>query len=424
VTTLARPLLGVEVHRARLDNGLEVVVSPDPHLGFAVVDAWHAVGSMDDPVGRSGLAHLAEHVCFDDVSGTDDVAGARGHAANATTSFERINFVDVGPLDSLPAMISRVASRVAHGRVPIPGPALDRHRDVVGQEIRQREDTARFGSGLRRSLRLLFGTDHPFGRPALGSPDELAAVDSDDVVDFVTAGFGAANSVVSVVGSVSPAEVIDQIAAACSTLPSGHRRVPPRLGSSTPSPMREDVEEGQPAGLVRLTFGLPADGEPLDSAGEVLMAALAGAPWTLFGARFSTETGVLAATGEHIRCAAGPSVGMLRIAVPPKADLAAIEAAVRDRLRRVADKGLGDDVRAASLARCRKQRLALRSGARSRAEELCQQQSWFGDASRINARTDVRVSPDEVAAVAASAFDPPATVVFHPASDEEPSWIP
>jgi zinc protease len=426
MTAIAAPRLEVDVHRARLDNGLEVVISPDPRLGFAAVDGWHAIGSMDDPPDRSGLAHLAEHVCFDGPdsdSESSDAAGARGHAANATTSFERINFVDVGPVDTLPTMLARVATRTAHGSVAVPDAALARHREVVVQEIRQREDAARFGSGLRRSLRLLFGRDHPFGRPALGRPDDLGSVAPADVADFVTAGFGAANSVVSVVGSVSPTEAIDRIAAVCSSLPTGHRRPAARLGDAVAEPTREEVEEGQPAGLLRFTFGLPADGRPLDAAGEVLMAALAGAPWTVFGSRFAAEAGVLAATGEHVRCAAGPSVGMLRIAVPPDADVAAIESTVRTRLQRVADAGLDDEVRAAAIARCRKQRLALLSGARSRAEELCQQQSWFGDATRINARTAVHADAEDIVHVAATALGAPATVVFHPASEEEPSWI-
>jgi predicted Zn-dependent peptidase len=419
VTAVAAPRLGVEVHEARLDNGLAVVVSPDPRLGFAVVDTWHGVGSMADPPGRSGLAHLAEHVCFDDAS----LLGGRGAAANATTSFERINFVDAGPVDTLPHMLARVADRVARGCLSPPVAQLARHRDVVVQEIRQREDAARFGSGLRRSLRLLFGADHPFGRPALGAADELSAVTGEDVAAFIADGFGCRNSVVSVVGSVLPEQVVDLVAAACSSLPPG-RPHPRLLPTGVSGGGREEVEEGQPAGLVRFTFALPADGDPLADAGEVLMAALAGAPWTVFGARFAAAAGALAVTGEHVRCAAGPSVGMLRVALPPGADLAAVERAVESRLRQVADGGLDDDVRSAGIARCRKQRLALLSGARSRAEELCLQHSWYGDAARINARSTPQVSAEDIQRVATAAFAAPATVVFHPASEGVPSWIP
>lgn len=421
MTTVTRPRLAVDVHHTRLDNGLQVVVSPDPRLGFAVVNAWHASGSLADPIGHSGLAHLAEHVCFDD---RNDAAGARGHGANATTSFERLNFVDVGPVDTLPAMLARVPCRIENGSEPLPAAALARHRDVVVQEIRQREDAARFGSGLRRSLRLRFGADHPFGRPALGSPDELAAVEPEDVAAFVATGCGAANSVVSVVGSVSPESAVDLVAAACSTLPAGAAPTRTTVADAPLEPGREDVEEGQPAGLLRLTFALPRDGDPLADAGEVLMAALAGAPWTVFGSHFATQAGVLAVTAEHVRCMAGPSVGMLRMALPPQAAPASIESAVRATLRRVVEHGLSDDVRAAAIARCRKQRLALLGAARTRAEELCQQAGWHGHATLINERTAPRASAEQLALVAASGLTHPATVVFHPAREEVPAWIP
>ncbi|GLX98298.1 pitrilysin family protein [Herbidospora sp. NBRC 101105] len=385
----------------RLPGGATLIVRPDPGLGFVAVNAWHGAGSLHDPAGRSGLAHVVEHVM------------SEGGSAHATTGYECTNYVATGPPTALPALLAEAGDRVRRGRRGVRADVLDGHRRIVLEEIRERDEPGRFGSGLRRGLRLLFGRDHPAGRPPVGDPAEVAAVTPDDVAAFVEAHYGAERLVVSVVGAADPDAAVELAGNHLAGLPSGRPAPPPVTGE--PLGAREDVEEGQPTSMVRLTFALP----PGSAAAEVVMAALASAPWSVLGSR----PGLLGALGQHARCALGPAIGLVKLSAPAAADLAGLERDVAARLAAVARDGLPPDVLAAAKALRIREQLGVLGAARTLAEELCREHAWSGDAAGVTARLDAvrRVTNAEVAALAAGPMARPSVVAFHAAG--EPSWI-
>lgn len=408
--------LPTEVVSRRLPGGATVIVRADPLLGFVALNVWHGTGSIHDPAGRSGLAHLVEHV----------LSGRGSEPTRATTAHECTNYLDTGPAEALPELLSRAAERIRRGRAGVTSADLERERAAVREEIRQREESGRFGSGLRRSLRLLFGADHPFGRPPLGDPEEIARITAADVDEFIERHYGSAGLVVSIVGSVHPGHAMELAAQCLSGLPAGPRPETPVFPGPEPGGYRrEDVQEGERSGMLRYAFALPAVGERLAAAGEVAVAALAGASWSVLGADLSDRYRLLGSMAQHGRCGSGPSLGLVKLLAPAGVDLCELEEAVAARLADLARTGLREDVLVAAKAKRGKEQLAVLGGARTCAEELCREQAWSGDPAGVIGRLDAvrAVTVDQIAEIAAGPLARPAVVAFHTDPLGSVTWI-
>ncbi|MGY5011932.1 M16 family metallopeptidase [Streptomyces sp. 900105755] len=406
-------------------SGVTAIVRPDPELGFVAVNVWHGVGSMHDPQERSGLAHVTEHVLFGSAD-ADAVTAHRGESANATTAFERTTYVATGRPDSLSQLLAQTAQRLESATQALTGAELVAHRRVVLEEIRQREEPARFGSGLRRSLRLLFGPEHPFGKPPSGRPEEVSAVSRDDVAAFIDRAYGTAPVIIAIVGSVESDHALRLAERHFAPL-TGHYGAREAVGVR-PAPgesHREDVQEGQPTGMLRFTFALPPEGDPLASAGEVTMALLAGAAWSALSPELVHEYRIFGASSQHVRCGSGAALGLVKISVPAGVDLDQLDQAVTDRWAQLARQGPAEGALAAATARRSKEYLAILSRARACAEELCLLQAWTGSAERFGDRLGSihGVSDADVAMIAARFLAQPATVAFHAQQPQGTSWI-
>lgn len=416
--TAASPV--VRVGRRLLDNGLTVLVQPDPGLGFVVVDVWHRVGAGADPLRGSGLAHLVEHAT---VGGA--AAGLDGPPSSAaTTSLERTNYLDSGPPGSLPDLLRRAAQRIRGVSVGVDDAVLDVHRHAILNEIREREQPARFGSGPRRSLALLFGPHHPWGRPALGIPEHLAGLGPGDIANFTGRHGSATELVVSIVGAVDVPLALELAQRSFADLPTGPRR-PVDLPPVSWRAGREDVEEGQAIGLLRFTWRLPAAGCRFDAAGEVILRLLAGGPWSVLHSGVTARGLALGAAAAHTPCSAGTSIGVVKLTVPAEGDLDDVESVVTELVQHLACSGPHEDALEAARATQAKRWLGVLSSARSRAEQLCQHEAWQGDAEELNDRLpSLRgVTADDVAEVARTWLREPAVVAFHAAGAVPGRWI-
>ncbi|WP_406299704.1 insulinase family protein [Embleya sp. NBC_00888] len=405
---------------------MTVVVRPDPGLGFVAVNVWHGVGSLHDPPGRSGLAHVVEHILFG-AAGDDAAVTHRGESANATTAFERTVYVGTGSPDALPTLLDQAVRRLRPRTEELTASALDRHCRVVLEEIRQREESAAFGSGARRGLRLLFGPDHAFGLPPMGRPGEIAAITPDDVEEFVEDAYARAPVIVTIVGSVEPEYALDLAGRRLAGLAS-ERRSPdhtPVGPAGIAGPRREDVREGSPTALLRYTFALPPEGERLAVAAEVTMAALAGSAWSLLDAELVREHRVVGAVAQHVRCGTGSSIGLVKVSVPAGVDLDRLDQDLTARWTAPAREGLDEGVLQAARARRGKEYLAVLSRARSCAEELCHREAWERDATRPMRRLRAihEVRAEDVARIASRHLSEPALVAFHAEDPRGTSWI-
>jgi zinc protease len=209
---LAPPRLALTT--ATLDNGLRVVVHRDPATVLAAVNLWYGVGSRDEEEGRTGFAHLFEHMMF---QGSANVASgdhfklleAVGASLNATTWLDRTNYFETVALEHLDLALWLEADRM--GSLAVTQDNLDNQREVVKEEKRQRYDNQPAGTLWVDILEGLFDPTHPYGHPTIGSMADLDAATLEDVTRFHDTWYGPDNAVLTVVADLDPEDVVARV---------------------------------------------------------------------------------------------------------------------------------------------------------------------------------------------------------------------
>jgi zinc protease len=197
----ARPLaLQREIVTFRLDNGLRVALVPDARTNLVSVDVRYTTGALDDLPGRSGLAHLAEHLSFEiaDTSGAT-VAQRLEEATlvySATTSWDETHFASLALAPRLEDVLAIEATRMAAPRDRIAPEMLERERDVVDNELRGRATRGPWASLAER----LFPGDHPYGRRLTSA--ELSAIRLGDVNRFFADHYAPGRAILVVGGAI------------------------------------------------------------------------------------------------------------------------------------------------------------------------------------------------------------------------------
>jgi zinc protease len=172
-----------------LPNGLTYILHQDHSTPIIAVNIWYKVGSGDEEPGRTGLAHLFEHITF---MGSENVPGgeydrlleAAGADNNATTSRDRTNYYVRMPSNALPLTLWLEADRMGFLLPTLDQTKLDVQRDVVKNERREIVDNVPYGRSGEVMLSALFPANHPYAWPIIGSMDDLAAATLGDVHAF------------------------------------------------------------------------------------------------------------------------------------------------------------------------------------------------------------------------------------------------
>ena len=199
------------VYRQRtLANGLQVFTSQDPTTPNVTVQVWYGVGSKDDPQGRSGFAHLFEHMMFKATRDlppesidrmTEDVGGFN----NASTYDDFTNYYEVVPANHLERLIWVEAERM--GSLVVDEATFKSERDVVKEELRQRVLADPYGRFFALLLPQATYTTHPYKRPGIGSIEELDAATIDDVRAFHQAYYRPDNAALVIAGNFDQARL-------------------------------------------------------------------------------------------------------------------------------------------------------------------------------------------------------------------------
>ena len=193
----------------RLKNGLNVILHEDHRLPLVTVNIWYYVGSKDEAKGRSGFAHLFEHLMF---MGTEEVPRGRfdttieslGGSNNATTSQDRTNYFDWGPANMLETLLYLEADRMkAFGR-GITQAKLDTQREVVRNERRQRYENRPYGQAFLEIFPHIYPPGHPYHQPVIGSHEDLENATVQDVTDFFARFYVPNNASLVVAGDFDP----------------------------------------------------------------------------------------------------------------------------------------------------------------------------------------------------------------------------
>ena len=211
---LPLPELPFEQHL--LENGLRVVLHQDRRLPLVAINLWYHVGSKNEGRGRTGLAHLFEHMLFQGSAhvGTNDhfrLIQQVGGVANGSTWYDRTNYYETLPAHALDLGLWLESDRMGFLLEALTPEKLENQRSVVMNERRQRVDNQPYGRALERLHELLYPSTHPYSWPVIGYLDDIAAATLDEVGDFFRRHYGPANAVLTLAGDFEPGRALDRV---------------------------------------------------------------------------------------------------------------------------------------------------------------------------------------------------------------------
>jgi zinc protease len=202
----------MDVHftRQTLANGLDVIVHEDRDLPIIAVNIWYHVGSRNERPGRTGLAHLFEHLMFEGSANHDNKFFAplqdAGAILNGSTNADRTNYWEVVPTGALELALWLESDRMAYLLPALTEQKLDTQRDVVLNERRQHYENRPYGLASVALADALYPLDHPYHWTTIGAADDVRTATLDEMREFFTRFYHPANASLVVAGDVNTAE--------------------------------------------------------------------------------------------------------------------------------------------------------------------------------------------------------------------------
>jgi predicted Zn-dependent peptidase len=206
----------IPYEKYELDNGLEVILHQDGKTGSVAVSLWAHVGGLNEKEGRSGFAHLFEHLMFQGTPHVGDdmhfkyLQQAGGKSINGTTSFDRTNYFEVVPANELELALWLESDRLGWLMEGVTQAKLDEQREVVKNERLQRTENRPYGLGQEKLWQAMFPPSHPYYGKVIGSMADLDAASMDDVKDFFGRFYAPSNMTLALAGNfeVGPTKVL------------------------------------------------------------------------------------------------------------------------------------------------------------------------------------------------------------------------
>ena len=221
----------------RLDNGLRVIVNTDRKAPVVAVSVWYNVGSKFEPKGKTGFAHLFEHLMF---NGSENAPGdyftytkqIGATDLNGTTYFDRTNYFETVPSSALERTLFLESDRMGYLLGAITPAVIDEQRGVVQNEKRQ-GDNQPFGLVEYKQVETLFPTDHPYGHSTIGSMADLDSASVEDVKNWFRANYGPNNAVLVLSGDIDAATAKTLVTKYFGAIPKGPQSVAPAAAVPT-----------------------------------------------------------------------------------------------------------------------------------------------------------------------------------------------
>jgi zinc protease len=227
----------IQFEKYTLANGLEVILHQDRSVPLVAVEMYYKVGSGDEQKGRTGFAHLFEHVMFMGsenvpVGAFDQWLEAAGGNNNGTTNSDRTNYFETLPSNALPLALWLEADRMGRLLPTMDQSKLDLQRDVVKNERRQSYDNRPYGRANETISAALYPPNHPYSWPTIGSMADLSAASLEDVKSFFRTYYAPNNASLTIAGDFDRDSVRVWVQRYFGGIPRGPT-VPPR-----PTPQR------------------------------------------------------------------------------------------------------------------------------------------------------------------------------------------
>jgi len=274
-----RTIPDLKVETFTLPNGLNVILHEDHTTPFVGVNLWYKVGSKDEKPGRTGFAHLFEHLMFQGSKNHDSEyfgpLEQLGAQINGSTNTDRTNYYEALPTNGLETALWLEADRMGFLLAALSQGKLDNQRDVVKNERRQRVDNVPYGLASERLDEFLYPSDHPYHHSVIGSMADLSAASLADVSTFFRTYYSPNNASLCLAGDINPSEARKLVEKYFGPIPRGPgvAKLAPRVPVLTESPTiaMTDAVQLSRTELVWPTVPLnDSDEAPLDALASIL----------------------------------------------------------------------------------------------------------------------------------------------------------
>jgi predicted Zn-dependent peptidase len=417
----------ISFERFKLKNGLEVILAPDPSVPLVAVNVWYHVGSGDEVPGRSGFAHLFEHMMF---QGSKNVGSDKhfeilkklgSDEVNGTTNTDRTNYYEVVPSNQLETGLWLESDRMSHLLDILDKAALDNQIDVVRNERRQRYDNVPYNKARFAMQAAMYPEGHPYRYFTIGKHEDLVAASVDDVKSFYRTWYVPANATLALVGDFDPATAKQLVEKWFGALPASTK--PAVVTIPAPEIAAKQIAVDDPfAKLRQVTFAWhsPAaygsgDAE-LDIVAEALSAEGTGRLYKalIYDKQLATQV----RAGQNGSQFSGSFT--VTITLDSKADMAQVQQIALDAIAKVTTEKLSDREIARVVAQQESAAIHRFEGLNSRANVLQTYNHFLGDPGSVTFDLDRyrKTTADKIQAAAAKYLVPSRmiTVVTTPAA--------
>jgi len=344
-------LAQVPIQRHLLDNGLRVVLSRDPRAPLVAVNLWYDVGSKHEKAGKTGFAHLFEHMMFQGSANVEkgqhfSLVQAAGGTLNASTWLDRTNYFETLPGHELELALWLEADRMASLLPAMTQEKLDNQRDVVKNERRWSVDNQPYGSWDEKMQALVYPAGHPYHHSTIGSMEDLSAASLEDVQDFFATWYAPNNAVLTVAGDFETDEALAMIERHFGPIPANASLPAPpdmTVDALLGEEVRETVADQVPLPRIYLAHRIPVFGtdafDALDVAADILGAGRAS---RLYASLVREQQVAQDASVFVFPIVGGASMFALWVTARPGVSIETLEAATLAELDRLASKGPSD----------------------------------------------------------------------------------
>ena len=383
----------IPVESLTLPNGLHVVLSEDHTAPIVAVNLWYHVGSANERAGRTGFAHLFEHMLF---QGSENVAANEhfecvqraGGTLNGSTWLDRTNYYETVPSNQLALALWLEADRMARLLPAMTQPKLDTQRDVVKNERRWSVDNQPYGTWWEKLPALCFPPSHPFHHSLIGSMDDLDAASLDDIAEFFRTWYTPDNAVLTIAGDFEAAEARRLVTEYFGPIPRGAGRPPlpdMRVPFTFDAPLREVVEDACALPRVFVASRVPVLGTDAYYDASVLSAILG----LRTGSRFERSLVRAQRIASSASCftfdlSKGADLFVADVTALPGVTPEALEAAVHAELDRVMTDGVTEREVQRAIALTETHFVTSLQSAAERADQLSRFATYFGDPHLVN----------------------------------------
>jgi len=387
----------IPVETFRLDNGLFVTLSEDHTAPIAAVNLWYHVGSANEKIGRTGFAHLFEHMLFQGSAhvGSNEhfeLIQRAGGTLNGSTWLERTNYFETVPSNELALALWLEADRMGELLPAMTQEKLDTQRDVVKNERRWAVDNQPYGTMLEKMQELVFPPSHPFQHSLIGSMEDLSAASLDDIAQFFATYYTPDNAVLSVAGDFDSKEALATIREYFGPIPRGEGK-PPLPPMSLPpvfgSRLREVVPDNVSLPRLFMAFRSPVFGSEEYYAASVAAALLGMRKGSRLQRALVRERQVAADAGAFtFDLAKASDLLVVDVTARPETAVGQLEEEVEREIDVLYRDGVSDEEVRRAIALIETDLVASLQSAGERADRLSMFATYFGQPELVNEQAD------------------------------------